>query len=121
MFPFLVTFLNLARSINIVIMTPCKSNECMAGLGLRSVCASDCDLVCVSFQIQILTRPPQKEGQDICSLCELVVSFVKPFVDSNSTEVYIYMCILATLNLRTRDTLGPVVLSLVERLSLSRR
>ena len=29
----------------------------------------------------------QMPKQDLCSICKLVVSFLEPFVDSNSTEV----------------------------------
>ena len=29
----------------------------------------------------------QMPKQDLCSLCKLVVSFLEPYVDSNSTEV----------------------------------
>ena len=50
--------------------------------------------LCIPFQIKL----PKADG--VCQLCELAVSFIKPYVDSNTTQVrkclislYVYMCV----------------------------
>ena len=48
--------------------------------------------------VLVLQVKPVK--QDLCDLCKLAVNFVKPFIDSNSTEVSDYyntsMCVYRT-------------------------
>ena len=55
--------------------------------------------LCIPFQIKL----PKADGP-LCQICELAVSFLKPYVDSNATEVnihvhvchislYVHMCV----------------------------
>lgn len=43
--------------------------------------------LCNSTDAVVLAKAQQEPQATVCDLCKLVVNFIKPFVDSNSTEV----------------------------------